>query len=314
MQHLSGAVVLASKNSELRRLLEIYKRSGWEESDRQVMQNLLHSVQSDYDSDSGFMWSKENPFVTWFVLDTTGTVLAHSQQSVVDSNFGWRNYLERALEMGRTSHDQSAGIGRVYKAYKTDEKLYKFPVFTPVRSGTDPGTLLGVIVATVTTESTVGTLLRSDAQLKAVLVGRGDRSQPRDAKVPLPSENLIVGHPAFQRGDEAVPISHHMLHDVSERRLQADELVDDDYRDPVSRVDDPLYRDYGGRWMAAFAPVDNAEFLVIVQQRYDQAVAPMKTLNRVWVLWGGIALFTLVGGFIVWYSIRLGIKRRWSAL
>ena len=318
MQHLSSAVARASIDGELQRLLELYNGSGWKESDRQKLQVLVGRFQDDYDSNSGFMWSAENPFVTWFVLDTRGTVLAHSQDSVVDANFGWRDYLERALDMGKTSQNPSAGIGRVYKAYKTEEKLYKFPVFTPIRSEKESDRVLGVLVATVPTESTVGTLLQNDAQLKAVLVGRGDRSQPSDPDAPLPSENLIVGHPTFHRGDEAVPIDHEMLLEVREHRVVPLEAIDDNYQDPVAnqlyRDGDPIYLDYKGRWLAAFAPVENTEFVVIVQQRYDKAVAPERILTRVLILWGGIALSIVVGGSFVWYSVRHSKRRRWRAL
>ena len=127
-----------------------------------------------------------------------------------------------------------------------------------------------------------------------------------------------MGHPTFHRGDEPVPIDHEMLLAVREHRVAPEEAVDDDYQDPVAkqlyRDDDPIYLDYRGRWLAAFALVEDTEFVVIVQQRYDKAVAPQKILIRVLILWGGIALSIVVGGSIVCYSVRHAIKRRWSAL
>ncbi|MBV8232502.1 MAG: hypothetical protein JO329_21170 [Planctomycetaceae bacterium] len=47
---------------------------------------------------------------------------------------------------------------------------------------------------------------------------------------------------------------------------------------------------YGGRWLAAFAPVGGTELVVVVQRRYDEAVAPDLTLALDSFLGGGVAL------------------------
>ena len=63
--------------------------------------------------------------------------------------------------------------------------------------------------------------------------------------------------------------------------------------------------------MAAFAPVEHTEFVVIVQQLYDKSVAPQETLTRILILWGGIAFATIAGGSFVCYSVLHAIGRRW---
>ena len=103
-----------------------------------------------------------------------------------------------------------------------------------------------------------------------------------------------------------------------DRRLRSESLVDDAYEDPVAErlkeMGDSTFRDYTGRWLAAFAYVENTEFVVIVQQRFDLAVAPTEMLERVMILWGGIALTILVSGCYLAYSVRQGKKGRWDAL
>ena len=312
MQHLGSAVAQAAQNRELERLLEA-NNDDRPRPTRREFQNLLERVEASYGARSGFVWSEQNPFVTWFVLDTEGTVLAHSQDAVVDANFGWRHYVKEALKADETGDEHRAEIGRIYKAFKTEEQFYKFPVFSPIRSG---GQIIGVIVATVPTDSSVGTLLKNDSQLKAVLVGKGDRSRPESQDFPLSADFLIVSHPTFRRGDDAVAITHRMLD--PDRRLRSESLVDDAYEDPVAErlkeMGDSTFRDYTGRWLAAFAYVENTEFVVIVQQRFDLAVAPTEMLERVMILWGGIALTILVSGCYLAYSVRQGKKGRWDAL
>ena len=314
LQHLSSAVARASRDSELRSLLQEYDKPGREEFVRKDLQVLVKRFQEeDYDADSGFMWSAQRPFVTWFVLDMEGNVLAHSEDPPAPANLRWRSYFLRALDIGKSSQDPQAQVGLVYQAEITARRLYKFPIFTPIREK-ETGRVLGVLVASVPTESTVGTLLPERAPLQAVIVGRADPTQP----TPLPSEFLVVAHPLFDLGDDAVPIKHEMLRAVLEHRMPAEGAVDDDYRDPVSELlykeSDDADQDFRGRLMAAFAHVEHTEFAVIVQQRYDKAVAPEKDLTRVLILWGGFAVSMVVGGAVLWYSVRHGMTRRWNAL
>jgi hypothetical protein len=45
-----------------------------------------------------------------------------------------------------------------------------------------------------------------------------------------------------------------------------------------------------GRWLAAIEPVDDADFWVVVQQRFDEAIPPVLSMTRSLVFWLGAAL------------------------
>jgi hypothetical protein len=77
--------------------------------------------------------------------------------------------------------------------------------------------------------------------------------------------------------------------------------MDDDYRDPLCQSSD----ESNERWLAGFAPVGATEFVVIVQQRYDKAVEPVKMLASDLGRrgWGALLVGVIVLG-VVWYYVQ----------
>jgi hypothetical protein len=72
--------------------------------------------------------------------------------------------------------------------------------------------------------------------------------------------------------------------------VDPERAVNTDYRDPLA-ARDPRF---AGRWLAGFAPVGNTELAVIVQQPYESAVEPDRTLALDLFLRGGVALALVV--------------------
>ena len=58
-------------------------------------------------------------------------------------------------------------------------------------------------------------------------------------------------------------------------------LPDDEYADPVATH----HPEYAGRWLAGFAPVPDTELVVLVQQPYEEAVAPYRAFFRRFLEW-----------------------------
>ena len=81
------------------------------------------------------------------------------------------------------------------------------------------------------------------------------------------------------------------------RWLDPAPITDDAHRDPV--------RGYEGRWLAGFAPVGDTGFVVIVQTRYDAAVAPNA---RLWPSFGRRAGVFLLAALLL-AGVLLGITR-----
>ena len=84
----------------------------------------------------------------------------------------------------------------------------------------------------------------------------------------------------------------------SEVRLQI-------YEDPIGRLTEPSAAAYRGEWLAAMAPVSNVGWMVIVQERRDAALLPVKTVaerasRQTWlsVLSIAIALMAIIWSFV----------------
>ena len=58
-------------------------------------------------------------------------------------------------------------------------------------------------------------------------------------------------------------------------------LPDDEYADPVAT----RHPEYAGRWLAGFALVPDTELVVLVQQPYEEAVAPYRAFFRRFLEW-----------------------------
>jgi hypothetical protein len=99
-----------------------------------------------------------------------------------------------------------------------------------------------------------------------------------------------------------VSISSPRLDELGKRRRDSEQLrwidpepiTDDERRDPMPG--------YEGRWLAGFAPVGDTGLVVIVQTRYDAAVAPNARLSRRLAGWTGVVL-------VVWIVLgALGVR------
>jgi hypothetical protein len=251
------------------------------------------------DPEKGFRRPGEDPpFASWFILDEPeGKVLAHPDEQVIGNLYRWRDYFQGAVRQ----QNGQAYVSRVYQAHAADD-FYKFAIAVPIRDGK---TTLGIIVATLTTGSAEETLLPTNAPQKAVLVGPWDGNPPPEVNPDIPTDlhpkgqPLIILHPAFDRGDQAVAIHNDLLLD-RQRNDPSRPGMDGHYQDPVGEID----ARFGGRWLAASAPVKHTEFVVIVQQDYATAVQPYAILGRPLMLWSAVTLVLLVTiGTMVWSVI-----------
>jgi hypothetical protein len=230
--------------------------------------------------------STDTPFASWYILNARGDILALAphNRDIVGKNFRGRDYFQGGLRAHRAKGRTSAYISRVFLA--ENDNLYKFGISVPVR-GRDAADapLLGVLVATVTTDTTVGQANLQDPRRKAVLVGPLDSNPAHQdpGEDANPATYVILLHPSYHRGDEAVAFPHDKLRFIKQPEVR--QAGDDDYADPVASLDSA----YGGRWLAGFAPVGNTEFMVIIQERFDEAI------ERTVISFGELALWAVAG-------------------
>jgi hypothetical protein len=86
-------------------------------------------------------------------------------------------------------------------------------------------------------------------------------------------------------------------------------VTDPHYLDPAAELPpspgfDP--RAYAGRWLAAFAPVGNTPLVVIVQTRFDDAVALDKQAARklAWLAAGALVVVVTLTGLALAAATR----------
>ena len=301
LRDLSRPVELAASDPRLAVLLT--------EEDRDGLRLYLEKSCSEVPS----------PFETCFVLDKDGVIIARVRPGqpdrpadATDASFSWRDYFQGAKwhmthqltgnpstvvegnlkKRGR----QSIHISRVYRG--RSDTLYKFAISAPIWD--DGERFLGVIATSVSTDATMGLVTLPDDRVVALIAPRDVENAEVDPRSDV-GQYVVLFHPAYGPGVQPVyfPVGHQSPLPQSpwshtpELELPDSNLdlpPDDDYRDPVSSVDQ-VYR---GRWIAGFAPVGNTNFFVIVQQHFEKALRLNPTVvGRLW-LWSVSVSFLLV--------------------
>ncbi len=318
LEHLSAPIAKAAQDPVLRSLLV--------QNDVKGIQRYLDQLGKGHRDHPG----ASSPFETCYLLDTKGTMLANApvNQKVLGRDYSGRDYFQGALRRGREGDGNPVHISRVFKA--ENDELFKFAMTAAVYDGSGPeNKLLGVIAATMTTNSTLDSFRLNDESRAAVLVGRHDTNQPgrRENKGPIPlspaseaPDYLILLHPAYRHGSEAIHVAarpetattgprtgdEFQLLDTHEEESD-DHGIDSNYHDPLGDRSPA----FAGRWLAAFAPVGNTELFVIVQQRYDQAVAADEKLALNLLFWVGSAILL---GATVLGTAGYATRRSWRPI
>lgn len=247
-------------------------------------------------------------YQSWHILDGNGILLADSVENprVIGEDFRKRDYFQGAVRRAGGTGLATIHVSRIYQSRNDNLHKIALAVAVPNRAG-PPGSILGVVAATLTTTATLGSLHLDDERRKAVLVGRLDPGAE--------GEYVILLHPNYSRGVEA---RTHPDHDKRFPKLNRsrpgdefslsdplqkynpDDVTDSNYHDPVSDGTKE-------RWLAGFAPVGNTELVVIVQQRYQDAVEREHTLVGVMTFFLGAALVITV--LLIGASLRLQLRR-----
>ena len=293
-QEWARAVYKASENPQLRKLLE--------QDDQVGLQRFLEETHKA---------ANAPVFESWYVLrGNKGVLVACTPEkaSVLGKEFDWRDYFRGAVPQADQVKEDSVYVSKAFRSW-TDRK-YRICFARALRDQTN-GRILGVIEGSITTDATMGLPQLHDRRHKAVLAGPEDPQAPPDV-LPLasPDQYLILLHEDYEHGEEPIPIDMKSLGGL-QKATSAKQLSPADaesrvprqgmnatYRDPVAKV----LPQYGGRWLASSAPVGNTGYVVIVQQRYEEAIPSDQG-----ILWSGAAV--LLGALFIVAIGWLGFRR-----
>ena len=249
------------------------------------------------------------PFKTCYVINRDGIMLAHVPRSdeSIGSDYSWRNHFQGAKALGLKGITGSVYVSRVYRG--RSDNFYKFAVSAPILNAEKR--FVGVITTSVMTDASMGLVSLHGDNRKVALIAPTDVDSP---ELKLDSNNekyVVLYHPGYRKGID--PVEFPYANKVGVRRgAIADEQFqlsdaklqispDDNYVDPVAAV----AKEYAGRWIAGFAPVGNTGFVVIVQQRFEDAVSVESS-----TLWG-LALWSALAS-IVAVAILAVVLWRWT--
>jgi eukaryotic-like serine/threonine-protein kinase len=233
------------------------------------------------------------PFKTCYIIDRSGIMLAHvppAEQSV-GADFSWRNHFQGAKALGLKGITGAVYISRVYRG--RSDNFYKFAVSAPILDAQKK--FLGVIATSVITDASMGLVALHGDNRKVALVAPTDIDSPEFKLENGAEKYVVLYHPGYRKGIDPVefpylkkvPARRDVIPDeqfqLADAKLQI--APEDNYVDPVAAV----AKEYAGRWIAGFAPVGNTGFVVIVQQRFADAVSVEASTLWDLALWSVLA-------------------------
>jgi hypothetical protein len=229
---------------------------------------------------------------------------------MIGRDFSWRNHFQGAKALGLKGAGGLVHISRVYRG--RSDNFYKFAVSAPILDAQK--NFLGVIATSVTTDASMGLVFLHGDSRKVALIAPTDIDHPDLAPESSGDNYVVLYHPGYRKGVDPVEFPYvnkirmktGSAGSIDSRELPlADSKLlispDDNYLDPVSSV----AKEYAGRWIAGFAPVGNTGFVVVVQQRFADAVSVESS-----TLWN-LALWSVLAS-IVAAVILLTILWRWA--
>jgi predicted Ser/Thr protein kinase len=256
--------------------------------DRNGLQQIVLDICSD----------QPIPFKTCYIINRHGIMVAHAPRAdqLIGSDFSWRNHFQGAKALGTKGAGGSVYISRVYRG--RSDNFYKFAMSAPILDAKK--NFLGVIATSVITDASMGLVFLHEDKRKVALIAPTDTDNPEIALASGTDNYVVLYHPGYRKGVNPVefpyikkigmkpaPVDNPQFQ-LSDSKLQIS--PDDNYLDPVSSV----AKEYAGRWIAGFAPVGNTGFVVVVQQRFADAVSLESSTLWNLALWSALASLVAV--------------------
>lgn len=260
--------------------------------DRPAATALLRRLFEQYNDRSTGLRHDEGSklvFDSIFLIGADGLPRARWPEPEPDDYFQTR-FDHRDYFHGARRHAMQ-GFRRAYVSRAFQSKadgMYKIGIAWPVVDDGDQ--FLGALVATVATDPTFGSLNFKGEDRSAVLAAQLEQAADDMNSIP---KRIVLLHEGLAHG-QYVPVDHPKLRQfgASPGRDQlavgppSPLVFADDYQDPVMAG---LARK-GGAWLAGFAQVGDTDLVVIVQTRYDDAIALDRLLVRRLAGWALAAL------------------------
>ena len=259
----------------------------------------LQQIVIDLCSGQGFA------FMTCYIINRDGIMMVHAPRAdhVIGGDFSWRDHFQGAKARSVKVAGGSVHISRVYRGYS--DNIYKFAISAPILDRHN--NFLGTIATSVTTDASLGPVFLHDDNRKVALIAPTDINSPEERRL---DKYVVLYHPGYRKGIDPVEFPYidkirmkpDLVNDQQFQLLDPKPFIfrDDNYHDPVAS----FAKEYAGRWIAGFAPVGNTGFVVVVQQRFEDAVSLEST-----TLWN-LAIWSVLASLVA-VAILVVVLRRW---
>lgn len=238
---------------------------------------------------------------SWFLNDPSGRQLWRESFSstTVGKNYSWRDYFHGQKDVVYTRETVPDGISQINEphvsvAYVSEEtKRYMVALSVPIRD--DEGKLIGILSRSLH----LGDLqerLGKDIQLSGEgqpsrLIALADRRDGQLLDHPWMQPEVQEGRPVAELKEmfRRLRLPDATLASLGDAEALETEsgsslltIRQSDYVDPVSKVEPESTESYSGEWIAAMSSMGSEQmpWLVIVQERKDRAVLPVRRMEQ----------------------------------
>ncbi|HEX9144887.1 MAG TPA: hypothetical protein VGA09_11480, partial [Candidatus Binatia bacterium] len=247
-------------------------------------------------------------FKTCYIINRDGIMVGHTPRAeqMIGGDFSWRNHFQGAKALGMKGAGGAVHVSRAYRG--RSDNFYKFAVSAPILDAQK--NFLGVIATSVMTDASMGLVSLHEGNRKVALLAPTDTDNP-EVENRL-AKYVVLYHPGYRKGMDPVQfpyldkigIKPDLISKQEFQLSDSTQLIspDDNYLDPVSSV----VKEYAGRWIAGFAPVGNTGFVVVVQQRFEDAVSLESSTLWSLAVWSALAsiVVAVILLTILWHWAR----------
>lgn len=256
---------------------------------------------------------------SWFLTDAVGTQIWRRNFSdlTLGDNFSYRDYfhglgsdLSRDADRSSIKPLQKRHVSAAYKSTNTNGQTVALSV--PVRDS--KGNVIGVFARTARLGDLQGRLGQGmkyndkDSVQREIALAE-DRGSGKIAMLdhPVLTKDFVRSAEAANNADamfDALRMDPDIASAIGELKRNGREVRLSRYRDPIGHLKDKAADPYRDLWLAAMAPVEETRWMVIVQERRDEALAPV---DRMWdraTRQAAMAVMAAIGMMaIVWFFV-----------
>ena len=278
------------------------------ESDRSSLEEHLNQWKRI--TDDRFSRQRRTLDISLFVTDRDGEqIFRNPWDDSVGTNYSWRDYfhglgrkVERANEKKITDFPPRTEEGVSSAFRSTVTKKYMVAIAVPIWNQ-ERTEVIGVLARTLHItdllsqwEQRIRSEISQDSESPNRFLSLVDT---RKGAKPYLLDHYWMSKENLEQYDEDRDLDAIIELSNNEQDILKDALADSqtiaDYEDPLKEMNPELF---SGKWLAAVARLNSADWIAIVQERRSEVVAPMQALRKIFVRYGQLMVVVFIAMLI----------------